>query len=98
MNIFVIVQTAFSTLFLISGLLLVAAGVWSLYRFNNFQSRILAGSNTDTIGFLFLIIGMVIKRGVDGFSLKILLIAVVSLLVNPVITHALARSHDDSTK
>lgn len=74
------------------GLIFVLIGVFGLYRFRNFYSRILIGAKIDTVGFITICIGVVIKSGISWFSLKVILLVAVVMIINPVVTHAIARS------
>ncbi|MPW25748.1 cation:proton antiporter [Alkalibaculum sp. M08DMB] len=67
-------------------------GVIGIFRFKDFYSRILISSKVETVGFITLMAGVVIKYGFTYFSLKILLICLVVVITNPLSTHAIARS------
>ncbi|MFO7637377.1 MAG: monovalent cation/H(+) antiporter subunit G [Clostridia bacterium] len=70
----------------------IILGVIGIHRFKNFYSRILIGSKIDAVGFLLLMAGVIIKNGFSWFSLKVFLIVVIVMIINPVVTHAIARS------
>lgn len=74
------------------GLVFILLGVFGIYKFKNFYSRILIAAKVDTVGFLIICTGVVIKKGVSWFSLKVLLLTIIVILINPVITHAIANS------
>lgn len=74
------------------GLIFVAFGIIGIYRFNHFYSRILVASKVDTVGFLTIMFGVIIKNGLTTFSLKVALIVAISMFLNPLITHSIARS------
>lgn len=74
------------------GLFFIGFGVFGLYRFKNFYTRILIASNVDTAGFILLLSGVIIKHGFSFFSLKVGFIIGLVLVVNPLITHAITRS------
>lgn len=74
------------------GLIFVAIGVFGLYRFNNFYPRVLIGSKIDTVGYLTLLLGVAVRSGWTYFTIKILLVVLMMLVVNPVLTHTVARS------
>ena len=74
------------------GVVAVLLGVFGLYRFKDFFSRILIGSIIDTVGFVTICTGVIIRKGISWFSLKVLLLIAVVIIINPVITHAIARS------
>ncbi len=74
------------------GLVFVLIGVLGIYRFRDFYSRILIAAKVDTVGFLIICAGALIKEGFSWFSLKVLLLIGIVMLINPVITHAIAHS------
>jgi len=81
-----------SNIILIIGLIFISFGVFGLYRFKNFFTRILIASHIDTLGFIVLMIGVLVRTGISWFSAKVILIIAVSMLINPIITHSIARS------
>lgn len=78
------------------GLIFMALGVFGTFRFNDFFQRILITAKIDTIGFITIIIGIILREGFTFFSLKILLVMVLFLVTNPIGTHAILRSADMS--
>lgn len=74
------------------GLGFVALGVFGIYRFKHFFPRILIGSKIDTVGYLTLLTGIIVKRGFSEFSLKVAVIIILMLIVNPLLSHTVARS------
>ena len=67
-------------------------GVIGLFKFKNFYQRILVSSQIDTVGTFTVIIGIVIKHGFGFFSLKLLLLIVLIMILNPLIAHITVRS------
>lgn len=80
------------TIIIVIGVIFVTIGVIGIYRFNNFYSRALAASKVDTVGFITIIIGVILKSGFSFFTLKVLVILIISMLINPMITHSIVRS------
>ena len=81
-----------SDILIIISLVFIILGIFGLYRFKNFFSRILIASHIDTLGFLILMIGVIVRSGFTWFSAKVMIIIVISMLINPVVTHSIARS------
>lgn len=73
-------------------LFFIAFGVLGLFRFKNVYPRLLVASLVDSAGFLTLMIGVLIYSGFNFFSLKVLLIMLLMLVVNPLVSHIIARS------
>jgi len=74
------------------GLLFASFGVLGLFRFKVFYMRILVSGNIDTVGMIFMLSGAMVASPNMGFTLKVLLIMILSLITNPLSTHATARS------
>lgn len=82
----------FSLLFIYVGIFFVAIGVLGFYRCKNFYTRILVTANVDATGFIFILLGVIIRHGFSFFSLKVFFVIVFALIINPLITHAITRS------
>ncbi len=74
------------------GIFFIAAGTVNLFRFKSFYSRLLISSQIDTVGFLTVMAGIIVRSGFNFFSAKILLICILCLLISPLNTHSIARS------
>jgi multicomponent Na+:H+ antiporter subunit G len=81
-----------ANLIIIVGLVFMALGVLGIYRFSDYFSRILVTSKVDTVGFITIMTGLIIKHGFEFFSGKILLILTLYMVTNPIATHAITRS------
>ncbi|MFZ7131752.1 MAG: monovalent cation/H(+) antiporter subunit G [Eubacteriales bacterium] len=77
---------------MILSLIFMFFGVWGIFRFKDFYSRILITSKVETVGFITLMAGIIIHSGFTYFSLKVILISLVTIITNPIATHAIARS------
>lgn len=78
--------------FLILAVIFIFFGVYGVFRFQEFYSRILITSKVDTMGFITLMIGVIVHAGISFFSLKVLLVIILMMITNPLSTHAIARS------
>lgn len=74
------------------GLLFSVIGIIGLLRFHGFYTRIAITGKLDTIGFLLIMIGVVVIKGLSFFSLKVILVLAFGIITNPLATHAIARS------
>lgn len=74
------------------GLFFAALGVLGIYRFDHFYSRALAASKVDTVGYITTLIGVCVKEGFTSFTLKVATILIITLLINPLVTHSIVRS------
>ena len=77
---------------MILGLVFMLFGVIGLFRFKEFNLKILVLAKIDTVGALTFMIGIIILHGISFFSLKVLLIMILFLILNPLTAHIIARS------
>lgn len=73
-------------------LIFITIGVFGIYRFKNFYQRALISANIDTVGYITLMLGFIIKNGFSFFSLKVSFILIITLIINPLVSHAIVRS------
>lgn len=74
------------------GILFIALGIVGIYRFKNFYSRALVASKVDTVGYITITLGIMIRHGFSYFTMKVLFILLITLIINPLITHSIVRS------
>jgi len=67
-------------------------GIIGIFKFKNFYGRILVSTLIDTVGAVTIIIGLAVKHGFSFFSLKLLLLLILMLIINPLVSHITARS------
>jgi multicomponent Na+:H+ antiporter subunit G len=79
-------------LFILAGVFFIGFGIFGILKFKDFYARILIASKVDTVGFMSIMIGIIFKQGISFFSLKVMLILVSMIIINPVMTHTMARS------
>ena len=77
---------------IIVGVIFMLFGVIGLFKFNNFYPRILVSSKIDTAGAFTVIIGICVRHGFSFFTLKLVLLLVLLMVINPLIAHMTARS------
>jgi|GEM_PF-823944 len=68
------------------GVLMILIGLYGFYRYKDFYSKLLATATIDTMGFVTVLIGAMIRGGLSWFSLKVAFILTLSLVLNPVAT------------
>ena len=77
---------------IVVGLVFMFFGVVGLFKFKDFYLRILVLAKIDTVGAITFMIGIIIKHGLSFFSLKVLLIMVLFMILNPLTAHIIARA------
>ncbi len=80
------------SILILFGTLFILVGIIGIVRLNSFYSRILVCSNIDVAGFIAIALGVSLRAYSLVFFIKILLIIVISLIINPITTHEIARS------
>ena len=73
------------------GILFMVFGVIGILKFRNFYARVLVTTKIDTVGAFTVIIGIAVKHGFSFFSLKLLLLLVILMIVNPLVTNIIAH-------
>jgi len=79
-------------LFIFLGLVFIFFGTLGIIRFPDIYTRLQTSSKCDAAGSVALLVGLMVREGLDSLSLRILIILVFLLLTNPVASHAIARS------
>ena len=75
------------------GVLLMLVGVIGLFqRGKDFYYRLLVACKIDTVGLLTIAIGLALRHGISFFTGKMLLIAIIILVLNPLVAHIVGRS------
>ena len=80
------------TIIITIGIGFVSLGIIGLFRFDNFYARALAASKVDTVGYITILVGVILKSGLTFLSLKIGILLVITLIINPLTTHMITRS------
>ena len=86
------IQTTFSLVFVVLGIVFMLVGSIGIVRLPDFYSRTHAVSKSDTLGIIFVIGGLIVYEGFTQSSLKLLFVMLFIALANPIGTHALARA------
>jgi multicomponent Na+:H+ antiporter subunit G len=85
-------KTVLSSILIGTGLIFMLFGVLGIYRFRCFYAKLLITAETETVGLLTLMAGLMVQTGFTFFTLKLLLIVLFSMFTNPLSTHAIGRS------
>jgi multicomponent Na+:H+ antiporter subunit G len=87
-----VLQDSVAILLLLAGGLLMLAGSIGLLRLPDFYTRSHSVGNTDTLGVVVILAGLMVFEGWTLESAKLGLVALFACLANPVAIHALARA------
>lgn len=83
-----------ANIIIIIGLIFTALGIFGTFQFNDFFNRILITAKVDTVGYITILFGYMLKMGFTFFTFKVLLALILYLVTNPIATHAILRCAD----
>lgn len=81
-----------SALFILAGVNVIITALVGNYRFGYVLNRMQVGATADTMGAILVLIGLVIKTGINMISLKLFVMIVFFSVASPVCSHFLART------
>lgn len=89
--IFEYIRLGFAMAFLVAGIFVIFTAVFGIYKFNNALCRMHSAALCDTLGMLFVMIGLIILSGFTAVSLKMLCVILFMWLTSPVSSHLLSK-------
>lgn len=81
-----------STVLFVLGLVFIFIGIFGMYRFPTFHSRLMASTLIDTSGYICILIGIILRWDIHTISIKLLFLIFVIIVINPIFTHFLIQS------
>jgi len=85
------IQFAVSAGFLVLGLVFMILAVFGVNRFDRALNRMHAAAMGDTLGILFVFLGLILMRGFSMDSLKLFLVILFFWMASPVSGHMISR-------
>ena len=85
------IRFIFAAIFLLSGVVIMGAAVFGMYRFKFVLNRMHTAATSDTFGLLLSMIGLIIWKGFRFEALKMMIIIIFFWLSGPVSSHLIAR-------
>ena len=85
------IRFIFAAIFLLSGVVIMGAAVFGMYRFKFVLNRMHTAATSDTFGLLLSMIGLIIWKGFGFEALKMMVIIIFFWLSGPVSSHLIAR-------
>lgn len=86
------IRIAAAALFLALAVFLFFSEILGLFKFRYVMDRIHAAALGDTLGIVFVVLGVAVLGGVSVSVIKLLLIPAFMFLTGPVITHLIAQA------
>ena len=84
-------QFILSTIFIAVGVLMIVLSVLGVYRFRFVLNRMHAAAMGDTLGILFIILGLMIANGFNLVLVKFLCIIAFMWIASPVSSHLITK-------
>lgn len=81
----------FVALFMISGIVIIVLATLGVYRFHFVLNRMHSAAMGDTLGIMFIIIGLMIANGFTLALLKLLCIIIFMWIASPVSSHLITK-------
>ena len=86
-----VIRFIIAAIFLVSGVLTMAAAVLGLFRFKFVLNRMHTAATSDTFGLLLSMIGLIIWKGLGFEAFKMMIIICFFWISGPVSSHLIAR-------
>lgn len=85
------IRFALSAGLILLGLFFIVSAIVGVYRFKYVLNRMHVAALGDTLGILFIILGLIVASGFNFTSLKLVLLVLMLWLTGPVSSHLIAR-------
>lgn len=86
-----IIRYIAAAIFILGGLSIMAIAVFGVYKFRFVLNRMHAAAMGDTLGILFILIGLMLANGFSFGTLKLFLVIIFLWFASPVSSHLIAR-------
>ncbi len=90
--------TVCSVLLMLMGVVIMLIGTIGVFKFHYVLNRMHAAAMNDTLGILFILLGLVIRVGLNLASLKLLLVIAFLWLASPVCSHLVGKLEVDTNE
>ena len=81
-----------SAIFIFAGVNVIITALVGNFRFNYVLKRMQVGATADTMGAILVLIGLIIKVGINMISVKMIIMIIFFWIASPVCSHFLART------
>lgn len=98
MEILTYLRFGIGTLLIAIGLLIIVLAIIGIYRLNYILNRMHVAATCDTLGMLFILVGLVLIEGISFTSLKLALIVLFFWLSSPICSHLIAKIESRTNK
>jgi len=81
-----------SNIFLFAAAIFLLSGAIGINRLRGLYPKLLTSSLIDTMAFIMLIIGLILRVGINGLAVRLVIVLIFVLLTNPVINHIITQA------
>ncbi|MBQ7284545.1 MAG: monovalent cation/H(+) antiporter subunit G [Oscillospiraceae bacterium] len=92
------IRLILSALFILAGVIVIITALVGNYRFSYVLNRMQIGATADTMGAILVLIGLIIKCGLNMISVKLFIMIIFFWGASPVCSHFLARTEAITNK
>lgn len=85
------IRFGISAVLTLAGMFMIVSAVFGIFRFRYALNRVHAAALIDTLGILFMVAGLVVARGFQIVSLKMVIVVLFLWLTSPVSSHLIGR-------
>ncbi len=86
-----LIRFLISAVLTLAGLFVLVSGVVGVFRFRYSMNRMHAAALGDTLGILFVLLGVMVAEGLTIATVKMLLVIITLWLTSPVASHLISR-------
>lgn len=98
MNILTILRLFIGTVFIFAGLLTIVLAIIGIFRLNYVLNRMHVAATCDTLGMLFILVGLVFFEGISFTTLKLVCIVLFFWISSPICSHLIAKIESQTNK
>ena len=98
MDILTILRMIIGTAFIFAGLLTIVLAIIGIFRLNYVLNRMHVAATCDTLGMLFILVGLVFFEGISFTTLKLVCIVIFFWISSPICSHLIAKIESQTNK
>lgn len=97
-DILTVLRYGIGTILILTGLLIIVLAIIGIFRLNYVLNRMHVAATCDTLGMLFILVGLVFFEGVTFTTLKLVCIVVFFWISSPICSHLIAKIESQTNK
>lgn len=98
MDILTVLRLGLGTILIFIGLLIIVLAIIGIFRLNYVLNRMHVAATCDTLGMLFILVGLVFFEGITFTTLKLVCIVVFFWISSPICSHLIAKIESQTNK